>query len=536
MPQSSSHQYNNALVKLEQEEYQSHTSFANSQQVVKDTTSASIITTQKALEKKDWHYQPEEFEDFHYGTEELLDALPRTWSRSLLYLLVSFTAVALPWAMFSHVDETGSARGRIEPKGATQKLDTQTGGSVSSVKVKEGDTVRSGQVLLELNSDVLKSSLKEVKAKLSGYHNQLSQLQLLKNQLQLTVSTQEEQNKSRQLEKITQINQAQQNLDSKHTLYNIQKLERQALVELAQHNIQSANIVYRIAKNRLQRNRAEVERYQGLLKEGGVAQIKIVELEDKAQEIQLLHQKSLSEVKQAQLRLKEEKNRYQVVINQANSEIKQAKLRLIEQQNSYKSLVNAGKLSLLRVQEQLKDIDHQIIYWQSQVAQAQSQITSLKIRLQQHIVRSPIDGIIFELPVSKPGEVLQPGQRIAQIAPKNADLVLKAHIPSQESGFVKVGMPVKVKFDAYPFQEYGVVEGRVKWISPDSKAKQTSVGNIESYDLEVELNKQFIKNGDKQINLTPGQTATAEIVVRQRRVIDFVLDPFRKLQKSGLEL
>ncbi|MEO0971392.1 MAG: hypothetical protein AAFX80_24565, partial [Cyanobacteria bacterium J06639_18] len=84
----------------------------------------------------------------------------------------------------------------------------------------------------------------------------------------------------------------------------------------------------------MRRNQAEVQRYQKLFQVGAVPQIKIVELEDKAEESQQLHQNSLSEVKQSQLRLKEEQNRYQAVINQAASEIKQAKLRLIEQKNS----------------------------------------------------------------------------------------------------------------------------------------------------------------------------------------------------------
>jgi HlyD family secretion protein len=149
-------------------------------------------------------------------------------------------------------------------------------------------------------------------------------------------------------------------------------------------------------------------------------------------------------------------------------------------------------------------------------------------------VRSPINGVIFELPTSKPGAVVQPGQRVAQIAPKNADLVLKANMPSQESGFLKVNMPVKIKFDAYPFQEYGIIPGKVTWISPDSKVSETPQGRIESYELEITLDQQYIQNGDKHIQLAPGQTATAEVIVRQRRVIDLMLDPFKKLQKGGL--
>jgi HlyD family secretion protein len=97
-------------------------------------------------------------------------------------------------------------------------------------------------------------------------------------------------------------------------------------------------------------------------------------------------------------------------------------------------------------------------------------------------------------------------------------------------------MPVKVKFDAYPFQDYGVVQGHVNWISPDSKIQRSEQGNTETYELEISLAQSYIQTANKRIPITPGQTATAEVVIRQRRIIDFILDPFKKLQQGGLEL
>jgi hemolysin D len=109
-------------------------------------------------------------------------------------------------------------------------------------------------------------------------------------------------------------------------------------------------------------------------------------------------------------------------------------------------------------------------------------------------------------------------------------------MPSHESGFLRVGAPVKLKFDAYPFQDYGIVSGHLRWISPDSKVEETIQGKIETFELEIVLDQPYIQNQDKRIALTPGQSATAEVVIRQRRIIDFILDPFKKLQKGGLAL
>ncbi|WP_224087667.1 HlyD family efflux transporter periplasmic adaptor subunit [Nostoc sp. MS1] len=477
-----------------------------------------------------------EINDWFYGTEELLDALPKRWTRLMLYLLISFTIIVLPWAMLSKVDETGSARGRLEPQGATQKLGVAVTSSVKTVNVKEGATVKAGQVLLELDTDVLQTQVEQAQTRLEELINRQGQQELLKNQLMLTVNIQQQQNQAQELEKMAQVNQAQQNFDAKQSTYNLQKLEQMTLVEQARQNISSTQLAKQLANSRLQRDIKEVIRYRRLLQQGAIAQIKVVELEKVAEESQRSLLQAHSEFTQAQLRLQAQISRYQTTLNQTASEIEQAKLRLQEEQNSYQAIVQSGKLALLRSQEQLKDLQNQLTTLQSEILQTKSQINALNIQIQQRVVRSPVDGTVFELPIDKPGPVVEAGQIVAQIAPKDAALVLRATMPSQHSGFLKVGMPVKIKFDAYPFQDYGVLQGRVSWISPDSKVQTTSQGNLETYEMDITLEHPYIQNGNKLISLTPGQAATAEVIIRQRRVIDFILDPFKKLQKGGLEL
>ncbi|WP_107805885.1 HlyD family efflux transporter periplasmic adaptor subunit [Nodularia spumigena] len=479
---------------------------------------------------------PGNTEDLYYGTEELLDALPKVWTRGVLYVLVGFASLALPWATFAKVDETGSARGRIEPQGATQKLDSQAQGSVKAVKVTEGDTVTQGQVLVELDSDILQTEVQQAEAKLSALQNQETQFEVLKSQLQLTLSIQKQQNQFQALEKMSQVNQAQQNLGLKETTYNLQKLERQALVNQVQQQIQTAEDEQVSAEGRLSIDSRQVNRFQQLVNDGAVSANQVDQLKKEEQDSKRLYARAKSDVKQAKLRLAEETSRYEATMNQLQSDIKQAKHQLQAEKNSYQSLLQAGKLAVLKYQEQLKELERQVANLKAEIAQTKSKITSLKLQMQQRVVRSPVDGTIFDLPVTKPGEVVQVGQRIADIAPENTKIVLKANMPIQDSGFLNVGMPVKIKFDAFPFQEYGIIQGKVSRISPDSKTTQTPAGNIETYELEITLEQQYIHNGATRIPLTPGQTANAEVIVRQRRVIDFVLDPFKKLHKNGLEL
>jgi len=474
-------------------------------------------------------------DDWSPLTKELIDTLPRVWTRGLLYLLVAFAGIILPWAMLSKVDETGSARGRLEPKGATQRLDAPVAGTVDEVSVKEGQTVKAGQVLLELESDLLRTELQQVQTKLEGQQNRLTQLQLIENQLAIAIRAQQQQNQAQDLEKQAQVEQARASLSASKTASTLQE-EKQAQVEQARASLSATQTAYTLADSRLVRDMAEVQRYRQLWQEGVVPQIKVVEMEKLADESRRLRTAAKAEIRQAEVRLKEQQGSYQKTIHQALAEIRQAEARLKEQQSGYQSLIQAGKLAVLKSEQQLKDLQTQITSLQAEISQSKSQIQSLKFQLEQRVLRAPIEGTIFQLPIQRAGAVVQPGQMIAQIAPKGAVLVFKAQMPIPESGFLRNGMPVKLKFDAYPFQDYGVVQGHLRWISPDSKPMQTAQGQLETFELEIALEKTYIQTQNKRIALTPGQTATAEVIVRQRRLIDFILDPFKKLQKGGLEL
>ncbi len=473
---------------------------------------------------------------WHYGTEELLDSLPRTWTRSVLYLLAAFSVVALPWAMLSKVDETGSARGRIEPKGATQRLDSQASGNITTVNVKEGETVKAGQVLLEMESDVLQANLQEAKRKLEGQNNQLSQLEILKKKLVLSIDVQKQQNEYQGLEKTSQVYQAQQNIYTQQSQYNLQKAEKAAQIEQAKQAIESTKTDYELAKIRLENAQEKLPRYQKAYKAGAISQERFLEVKHAVAETEKALAKARTEMAGSHYRLKEAEGNYQKIINQAASEIKKAQISFEQEKYGKSGVINSGRLALLKQEEELKNIEGQISKLRSDIGQTLSQIKSINIQIQQRVVRSPIDGTIYDFPIGKAGSVVQPGQMLAQIAPENTPFVLKAKIASQESGFLQKGMPVKMKFDAYPFQDYGVLAGKVKWISPNSKVEETQQGKIEVYELEVTLDKPYVETANQRILLTPGQTATAEIIIRQRRIIDFLLDPFKKLQESGLEL
>ncbi len=485
---------------------------------------------------KESHLSNQFINDWAETTKELIDTLPRPWTRGLLYFLVIFVLIILPWAMLSKVDETGTAKGKLEPQGETVKLDSAVSGTVEEIHVKEGDFVKAGQPLLRVESKLVQAELQQTEEKLAGQENRLSQLNLLRGQLILALSTQQQQNKSQELEKQSQINQPKENLETLKSNYNLQKAEKLAQVNQAKAELEKSKTDNQILKIRWDNALRETERYRKTSQEGVISETQVVDKEDSAKEIERLYAQTKADIKQNEQRLAELESIYLQAIENSEGEIKQVKLRLQEQQRSYQSLKHSNILALLKIEEQFKNLETDVTALKAEIAQTKSQIKAAQIQLTQRILKATVSGTIFQLPIKKAGAVVQNGTRIAEIAPQGSHLILRAQIATNESGFLQKELPVKLKFDAYPFQDYGVVEGKLINISPTTIEVDSSNGKVPTYQLEVELNRTCIVIANKCIPLHPGDTATADVIIRQRRVIDFILDPFNQLQKGGLKL
>ncbi|GAB4386725.1 MAG: hypothetical protein Kow00121_53860 [Elainellaceae cyanobacterium] len=244
-------------------------------------------------------------------TEASINTMPRVWTRGLLYLLAIFTAIVLPWAMLSKVDEVGSARGQLEPKGKTFELDAAVAGEVAEISVKEGETLRQGQVLVELESDLTQTEIQQAQAKLDGQMNRLSQLQLIKTQLQGgTMLTQQQQGRAIAAAQLAEIEETRQRLEHSRTQQEI-------------------------ANERLARDQQEVERYRSLVDDGVVAEVQVV-----------AQQRTVDETREE--------------LNQASSDVQQAEAQLKAQQEQYESMLRDNELTLLEIQQQTRDLDSQI--------------------------------------------------------------------------------------------------------------------------------------------------------------------------------
>ncbi len=525
--------------------------------------------------------------DWSDAAKELIDTLPLPWTRGLLYILLLCIGITLPWAFLFKMDEIGTAQGRLELKGNTIKREADIEGSVAVLKVfvKKGDVVKAGQTIMELDARGVREQLYQNQLKIDGGQQRLNQLLLMKTQVGLGTTAQQQQNQAQLLEKQAQIAQASQNITAlnngastqaaeklaqvhqaeqalldRQSSYDLQQAEKLTQVRQSQQAVIDAQTAHLLAGNRLKDAEGEVKRYSALYQTGAVAEVKAKEVQSIAQEKKQLlsqalatlqqaklrlkeqqendlklRQQGRADITQARLRLKEQQENYRSLRGKTTGDIALAKLRLTEQQRSSRSLTTGGDISILKTEQQVKEIDSQIVTLKSELARDAAQSRFLVRLLDKYIIKADVAGTIFELPIDREGAVVQPKQLIAEIAPVTNKLVFKGEIAATQSESLRSGgaeKDVKLKFDEFPFESYDVVKGKLTWVAPNSKLTPTAAGNVATYDIEVKLSQSCIKHDNQCIPFKSGQPATAEVTIRHRRIIDFVLDPFSKLGKG----
>jgi HlyD family secretion protein len=140
-------------------------------------------------------------------------------------------------------------------------------------------------------------------------------------------------------------------------------------------------------------------------------------------------------------------------------------------------------------------------------------------------IRAPLDGTITSVTFRDTGAQVDEKTPVAAIAPKGVRMVLEIEINERDRAFLQAGMPVRSKFNAFPYQRYGVLTGELEHIAPSSNLNPDTKQIVYKARVGLERDHFTINNVDTPIRY--GMAAKAEIVVSNRRLIDLALDPFR---------
>ncbi|WP_192257553.1 HlyD family type I secretion periplasmic adaptor subunit [Mesorhizobium silamurunense] len=184
--------------------------------------------------------------------------------------------------------------------------------------------------------------------------------------------------------------------------------------------------------------------------------------------------------------------------------------------------------------------------WRAEVSQGLSEASSrmsdarelfnkAKLRKQLVELKSEGDAIVQSVAKVSVGSVLQSGERLITLVPAKAPLEIETNVVGRSSGFVHVGDPVVIKFDTFPYSQYGLAHGTVRTLSPDSFSAQEQARDPNSslamlpsnaepfYRTRISIDQVALHDVPAGFALTPGMPVTADVQVGRRTVLKYIL-------------
>ena len=413
--------------------------------------------------------------------------------RVAIWLLMIFSLLALLWACFGKLDIVASAPGKVIVSGNTKTLQALGTASVREIHVREGDTVKAGQLLLVLDPTEPAADVERL-----GSDLQAARIQALKAR--------------RVLNAIDRGRYVAQSPGK--------ELSAAGLHELAS----KAEATYQEFNAKLNRIQAEIEKHQAELQSTS-AQVKKLEntlpyTQARAQDYKQLNERHFMSrhawMEKEQLRLEQE------------GELATQRSRAAEIQALLRESLAQRHALLTETRRQLLDD------WsegRQKAAALEQELVKAQSRLQLTRLTSPIDGTVQQLAVHTIGGVVTPAQVLMLVVPKQAQMEVEAMLENKDVGFVHPEQQVEIKLEAFPFTRYGTVQGTVAHVSRDAVSDEKR-GLL--YLAKIRLARNTMTVDDREESLVPGMTATAEIKTGRRSVIEYFLSPVLQYKSESL--
>lgn len=474
---------------------------------------------------------------------------PATWSRAIIWGLISLTTCGVTWASVVKIEKVIPATGKLEPKGAVKEIQAPVSGIVSGVYVEDGDRIEKGDLLLELDRTALNAQIKssqQVKQSLVAENNFYRQQMddsvslkgnnldlspeialLLKNKQTILAET--------NLYRALLINSLSPNLTPEQQArwqiltsdrnsrilsveQEIQQLQWQLQQTISQQNnarklLATAQNQLATAQNNLNTEQAIASDLAPLVKEGAISHLQYRRQQQEAGNSQMEMESRQAEVttRLGEIEsLQQEMGRLQSAIAQAQANLTNTTATF---NSDLQTKIAANQQRIAEIDSQL---GKQIMANDKQIAELESQIASQQQNLNYHQLKSPVTGTVFELKAHN-GFVAQPSKPLLEIVPDDS-LIAQVYIPSKDRGFVRSGMDVDVRVDAFDFSEFGDIQGKLIWVGADA-LEPDEQHPYPRYPAKIKLERQdILANGQIQA-LESGMSVNVNIKERKRRVI-----------------
>lgn len=225
-------------------------------------------------------------------------------------------------------------------------------------------------------------------------------------------------------------------------------------------------------------------------------------------------------------------------------------LRELEMNEPLQATGDVSMADVLKLQRQVADLEGQksnrqnkyLQETQAELNKAEEELSTARELLIQRkeqvnntVMKAPLNGTVKNVRVTTLGGVLRPGDELMQIVPEEDNLLVEAKVKPADVAFLKPGLPVTVKIDAYDYTIYGSLNGKLTYISADTMSDELKRDEQASYRVQVKTDSlQFDRNPGKELPLQPGMTATIEVKTGRNTVWSYILKPIVKTLNESM--
>lgn len=415
--------------------------------------------------------------------------------RVFMWLIMLFVVGLVFWSIFGRIDVVAVASGKLVPDSRSKVIQPMEVAAISSIRVKDGQAVKAGDLLVELDSTVTDAEIKRLEQeKLNADLEVIRFKTLLAAQESFNKNPDDSSALLMSLDQfatdiaIEKVKSEEIWANSEYEAYKARLLQFNASINRREADQRATEAVVNKHRETLPITRQREKDYQDLLEKKFIAKHEYLELKTLLieQERDLTaQQERLAEIKASKIEVEREKNQF---------------------------IAETKRLWLDKLNEATQRQD-----------ELNQEVIKASSRGKYMSLTAPVDGVVQQLSVHTLNGVVTPAQNLMVIVPQDGPLEIEALLPNKDIGFVTPGMPVEVKLETFSFTKYGTVKGEVITVSQDA-IQDEKLGLVFSLRVRLKENNIFVEG--RQVHLSPGMAATVEIKTTQRRVIEYFLDPF----------
>ena len=421
--------------------------------------------------------------------DDLLVSHPLPSWRIFAWPVMILMTALVTWAFFAELDEVAVAPGEVVPQGKVKMVQHLEGGIVEELFVAEGDTVKEGDTLLQLDLAGGGANLKELHVRLDS--QLLIRARLIAEAEDTEPSFPQEAADRRPNLVRSQLNAftaRKRELDSTLNVMKEQVRQRELETQELTARRKAVGRNFKLASERLKMSKS-------LLAEGLTAKMEHLELEAEVES------------------LEGEMNSLEPAVPRARAAVNEAKQRMKE-----------GKIRFNReAREELGKTEQEIARVKELLVLATEQGTRAEIK-------SPIDGVVKNLRFNTIGGVIRPGEPILEIVPTGENLVIESRLSPIDRGYVNEGQAAMVKISTYDFARYGGLEGTVIQLAPDTTIDENGQPYFR---VIVQTDKNYLGETEGSLPIVPGMQATVDIHTGKKTVMDYLIRPVLKLRHEA---